>query len=1455
MSDKPSEEKERPRSSIFGSRSDDKGERKPEDRPSSPTGKPFSGGSLGKPTVGSNLGRSVPMPPKPATSTGSTPKPPEAKPAGSPFATRTSEVPKADEPAAKPAESAEAKPAEPPKPADKPEAKKGGLFSPSTRKPATPAESAEAKPADAPQPKANKGNLFDRFKPKPKPADAPKPDEKSDAKPAQAKPQIKFPSLSGLLGRGKKEDQPAPPVDAPKIGTGKPADKPAQAQRGGFLGLGVRKPAAPSEEPPKAPSATGAAPKPSTTAAKPASEKPADKPEAKKPAEGAKKGIFARLFSGRAPKAEKSDAPAPLKTPAPPPDPKGASSIPGAPPARGEKQAKPLEGQTHVTVKNVGLSLDQKLDIVGWLLIITGVVMVFGLIQPDEGTFTKAIVDIFGALFGYGRYLIPIPCLAVGGWLLVRYFKENPFLAFDGLQMTGGVLLFLSLVTWLHTIELIDKVVYDWDELIAVSTRAVDLMQGGGWVGDRLYMILIRLTGEFGVPVVLSITTLIGTLWLFELSLAEVSLYLKSSFQVFAARMRRIRESWRLWRHSVAERRAARQAQRAQARAQREAAKLAAQAQKQPQPAPSLPAAATLAHTSELPSQPLAVPVAAESPPVRRKADFRKTTVAPTAPASPPPLSSDESPPPAPTIAKPSPLGAFGNAWSKPKSEAAPAPAEPAPVAEAAPERTKTGVFGKPKSEPAEPAESEPAPQAEAKAESAPAPEPPKPPERKTGTFGSIFSGKPKSEPAKPAESAPTVQAESAPEPQAEAQPSAETTAPAVGTQSVDAESDELAITQPARVTSLFKTPRPAPKPKAAEPEPEAAEEPAEDAPSAKAPPPPAKPSSSIFGTRASSPFGGPSAFRPAPKPSAAPPPPDPDAEEDDLEAEEDETPETLEPPRATASEPRIFGIGAPANGGETPTEDLPPMQLPADETAWQMPDYRQLLRPGSAQTITYEMLMERRRIIEETLEAFGAPGRVVEINVGPTITQFGVEPGYLNARGKQTRVKVNQIARLDADLALALAARSIRIEAPVAGKGYVGIEVPNPETSLVGLRDIIASPAFNALRSRLRLALGKSIDGAAVVADLTQMPHLLIAGTTGSGKSVCVNALIACLLLQNSPDTLKFIMVDPKRVELTGYNGIPHLVSPVVVDLERVTGVLKWVTREMDDRYKKFAALGARNISDYNTQLGKTEPPMPYLVVIVDELADLMMLAPDETEKQLTRLAQMARATGIHLIISTQRPSVDVVTGLIKANFPARISFAVASSVDSRVILDQPGAEKLLGRGDMLFQAPDAAAPIRVQGVYVSDAELRQITDFWKNAQKERGTPISHVSFDHAPDRPTAKLVKPGESSPFQPRAQRPSGSSPFGTPRFAPPRPQPDPDEEKFFAALRDEPPKETKVDEALYERAVELYKQSGALLNVTTLQRRLNVDYTQAQALYKLMRERGVFKADNGDDGGES
>ena len=314
-------------------------------------------------------------------------------------------------------------------------------------------------------------------------------------------------------------------------------------------------------------------------------------------------------------------------------------------------------------------------------------------------------------------------------------------------------------------------------------------------------------------------------------------------------------------------------------------------------------------------------------------------------------------------------------------------------------------------------------------------------------------------------------------------------------------------------------------------------------------------------------------------------------------------------------------------------------------------------------------------------------------------------------------RVRVGKIAALADDLALALSARTIRVQAPVPGKGFVGIEVPNDEIALVALRDLIESEAFKRLKSPLRIALGLNVSGNAVAADLSVMPHLLIAGATGSGKSVCVNSLICCLLANNTPDDLRLVMVDPKRVELTGYNGIPHLLAPVVVDLERVVTVLQWVTREMDMRYHKLAEAGCRNIQEYNNrQVPRGEKKLPFLVVIVDELADLMMLSPDETERTVTRLAQLARATGIHLVIATQRPSVDVVTGLIKANFPARIAFAVASVMDSRVILDQPGAERLLGRGDMLFQAPDAPAPVRLQGVFVSESEIQRLVSYWQS-------------------------------------------------------------------------------------------------------------------------------------------
>jgi S-DNA-T family DNA segregation ATPase FtsK/SpoIIIE len=304
----------------------------------------------------------------------------------------------------------------------------------------------------------------------------------------------------------------------------------------------------------------------------------------------------------------------------------------------------------------------------------------------------------------------------------------------------------------------------------------------------------------------------------------------------------------------------------------------------------------------------------------------------------------------------------------------------------------------------------------------------------------------------------------------------------------------------------------------------------------------------------------------------------------------------------------------------------------------------------------------------------------------------------------------VSKITSLADDLALALAAARIRIQAPVPGKGYIGIEVPNRQVALVSLREVLFSSAYENLDSPLKMALGKDVAGKAVAADLTAMPHLLIAGTTGAGKSVCINDILACFLLNMTPDDLRLILVDPKRVELTGYNGIPHLLSPVIVDAEHVVGALQWMMREMDSRYRKFSETGTRNIADFNALCEKTaQKKLPYLVVVIDELADLMMLAPDETERTITRLAQLARATGIHLIIATQRPSTDIFTGLIKANFPARIAFAVASSVDSRVILDQPGAERLLGRGDMLFQAPDAAAPVRIQTAFISDLEINR--------------------------------------------------------------------------------------------------------------------------------------------------
>ena len=356
--------------------------------------------------------------------------------------------------------------------------------------------------------------------------------------------------------------------------------------------------------------------------------------------------------------------------------------------------------------------------------------------------------------------------------------------------------------------------------------------------------------------------------------------------------------------------------------------------------------------------------------------------------------------------------------------------------------------------------------------------------------------------------------------------------------------------------------------------------------------------------------------------------------------------------------------------------------------------------------------IRQRIRTIEETLRSFGVDARVVEVNQGPAVTQFGVEPGV--------GVKVARIMALGNDLALRLAAAPLRLEAPVPGKQVVGIEVPNGSVAMVCIRDLLESSVYEKQKGRLKLALGRDVSGAPVAGDLGKMPHLLIAGSTGSGKSVCLNSFIAALLYQCTPDDLRLLMVDPKMVELMPFNGIPHLLTPVVTDMDKVVPSLKWIVREMERRYRLFAARGARNLDGYNRMVtGKgSDLPLPFIVVIIDELADLMMVAPDEVEKIICRLAQLARATGIHLVVATQRPSVDVITGLIKANFPTRISFAVTSQIDSRVILDQVGAEKLLGRGDMLYMPPDSAKPVRLQGTYVSDGEIEELAAYWKKAQ-----------------------------------------------------------------------------------------------------------------------------------------
>jgi S-DNA-T family DNA segregation ATPase FtsK/SpoIIIE len=484
--------------------------------------------------------------------------------------------------------------------------------------------------------------------------------------------------------------------------------------------------------------------------------------------------------------------------------------------------------------------------------------------------------------------------------------------------------------------------------------------------------------------------------------------------------------------------------------------------------------------------------------------------------------------------------------------------------------------------------------------------------------------------------------------------------------------------------------------------------------------------------------------------------------------------------------------------------------------------------------------------MIQETLALFGVPADFEGAYKGPAVTQYLIKPGYVErtvqGEVKRLKVKVAKIAGLANDLALALAAPSVRIEAPIPGTTYVGVEVPNQEGNIVGLKELMESDVFQQSKGRLRIALGEDVKGQPIISDMTRMPHLLIAGATGTGKSVCINSIINCLLLTNTPDNLRLLMVDPKMVELSVYNGIPHLLSPVVTEVDKAAGVLFWAVKEMERRYSLCSKVGARDLVRYNEYLVKRgEKPLPYIVVVVDEMADLMMAAPEEVEKHICRLAQMARAIGIHLIIATQRPSVDVITGLIKANFPSRIAFAVTSQTDSRVILDVPGAERLLGRGDMLFMAPDASKLERLQGTFLNDEEINRIIRYWKGFRTlddRSSTTLSSGLADPTDDLESHASGRSADRSSLFDDAGK--SSLPATGLSQAPLLDLPILDQVKAMQAAdgRDE----------FFEEAVRIVRETGRG-SVSLLQRKLRIGYNRASRLVDQLEEAGILGPDQG------
>jgi DNA segregation ATPase FtsK/SpoIIIE, S-DNA-T family len=494
--------------------------------------------------------------------------------------------------------------------------------------------------------------------------------------------------------------------------------------------------------------------------------------------------------------------------------------------------------------------------------------------------------------------------------------------------------------------------------------------------------------------------------------------------------------------------------------------------------------------------------------------------------------------------------------------------------------------------------------------------------------------------------------------------------------------------------------------------------------------------------------------------------------------------------------------------------EEIPAAKLVADTKgqlgidpdklgdAYQLPPIGMLPKPQPKVGASKQDHLERADLLERTLRTFGVEARVVEISPGPAVTRYELQPGE--------GVRVNKFTQLADDLALALAAEDIRIEAPIPGKAAVGIEVPNKERQMVPLREVMETPAFLNNASKLSVAFGKDNAGNPVMGDLTKMPHLLIAGSTGSGKSVCMNTIICSLLFKARPDEVKMLMVDPKMVELSNYNGIPHLMAPVITDVKKAAGYLKGAVKEMENRYELFAAAGARNIQQYN-QMCLDDPgpdlehprrPLPFIVIFVDELADLMMVAPVDVEDAICRLAQMARACGMHLVIATQSPRVDVITGLIKANIPSRIAFAVSSQIDSRVIMDYAGAERLLGRGDMLYHPNGLSKAMRAQGAFIDDRAVEELVKFVK-AQGRPTYTAEEVAVELGGKRGNAGGGSGGAAS----GEGEPSSAA------------------------------------DAIFPQAVRVVIEHGQA-SVSILQRRLRCNYNKAARLIDMMEERGFI-----------